>query len=248
MLYAIISDIHSNLEALQAVLRFLRRKPIRYWLVLGDIVGYGASPNEVVRLVQGLRRRFVVRGNHDRVAAGLDTWEDFNEVAARAIQWTRQKLHPAIRGFLRQLPIGPLPVPGGMVITHGCPRDEDAYVLEAQEALLNFEVTEAPIIWFGHTHIPIIYRQTRSGKVQTIRIPCAHRVRIRLRPGERYMINPGSVGQPRDHCPLTSFCVMNPATWTVTYYRLPYDIAKAQARILRAGLPAFLAQRLAYGL
>lgn len=248
MLYAVISDIHSNLEALQAALRFLRRKPIRCWLVLGDLVGYGASPNEVVRLIQSLRPRRVVRGNHDRVAAGLDTWESFNEVAAMAIQWTQRKIHPAIRGFLRQLPAGPLPVDSRMVITHGCPLDEDAYVLSTQDAAPNFGATHASIIWFGHTHLPVIYRWVDGDRVRVLRIPLARRVRIRLRPEERYMINPGSIGQPRDRVPLLSFCVMNTARWTVTYYRLPYDIQKAQARILWAGLPPFLAQRLALGI
>lgn len=247
MLYAVISDVHANLEALRTVLRFLRRKPIRRWLVLGDLVGYGANPNEVVRLIQGLRPRAVVRGNHDRVAAGLDTWESFNEVAAAAIQWTRRKLHPAVRGFLRQLPAGPLPVDGRMVLTHGCPLDEDGYVLSARDAAPNFAVTDASVIWFGHTHLPVIYRWTDDRGVQVLRIPLGRRVRIRLRPEERYMINPGSVGQPRDGVPLLSFCVMNTARWTVTYYRLPYDIPGAQARILRVGLPPFLAQRLALG-
>lgn len=248
MLYAVIGDIHANLPALQAVLRFLRRKPIRCWLVLGDIVGYGAHPNEVTRIVMRLRRRWVVRGNHDRVAAGLDTWDSFNEVAAEAIRWTIQRLQPTVRGYLRHLPRGPLPINEQMVVSHGCPLDEDFYILSPYEAHMNFEAVSAPIIWFGHTHLPVIYRyDERKRTVTVLQIPLARRVRIRLQLNSRYMINPGSVGQPRDRFPWLSFCTFDDQTWTVTFYRLAYDVPRAQRQILRAGLPPLLAHRLALG-
>ncbi len=248
MLYAVISDVHANLQALQSVLRFVRRKPIGAWLVLGDLVGYGANPNEVVRLIQRLRRKYVVRGNHDRVAAGLDTPELFNEIAAEAVLWTRKTLLPALRGYLRHLPAGPVPVNTTMVITHGAPIDEDMYILSDYDALLNFERTSARIVWFGHTHLPIIYIYTTDGQLTRVPIPPVRKIRIRLDPRYRYLINPGSVGQPRDRCPWLSFCLFRDTDWTVTFYRLPYDIYGAQRRIRRVGLPDFLAHRLMIGI
>ena len=247
MLYAVISDIHSNLEALQAVLRYLKRKPIRRWFVLGDLVGYGANPNEVIELVQRLRPRTVIRGNHDRVAASMDPAEDFNEMARFAAAWTRQKLTPRNQGFLRHLPVGPVVFQETINLSHGSPLDEDAYVISDYDAYVSFREVEEPLLLFGHTHFPVIYRD-RGDHVDTFRLPPVRVLRVRLRPGERYMINPGSIGQPRDRIPLASCCVLDPERWRVTFYRIPYPIVRSQKRILTAGLPEFLAYRLAQGI
>jgi len=247
MLLAFLSDIHANLEALHAVLRFLRRKPIRHWVILGDHVGYGANPNEVLKTVLRLRPKTIIRGNHDRVAAGIDNIEGFNEIAADAALWTQQRLSPYHRSVLRHLPVGPISFDGVINISHGCPLDEDAYVLSDYDAYVSFRETSEPLLFFGHTHLPVIYR-LRDDVVDTFRLPPARKVTGRLDRRFRYMINPGSVGQPRDHIPYASFCLFNLKTWTITFYRIPYAIDTAQSKILRAGLPAFLAHRLAHGI
>lgn len=247
MLLAFLSDIHANLEALTAVLRFLRRKPIRHWIILGDIVGYGANPNEVLRLLLKLKPRTMIRGNHDRAAAGIDDLEDFNEIAAEAVRWTQRTLSPYYRSVIKNLPVGPLSLNGEINISHGCPLDEDAYVLSDYDAYISFRETREPLLFFGHTHLPVIYRLNHD-IVETYQIPPARVVRGFLDPRFRYMINPGSVGQPRDQVPYSSFCLFNTRTRMITFYRIPYPIEKAQQKILRAGLPEFLAIRLSRGI
>lgn len=247
MLFAILSDIHSNLEALQAVLRFLRRKPIGHWLILGDLVGYGASPNDVLDIIRSLRPKTVIRGNHDRVASGLDDPEDFNEVAQQSAFWTRSKLRPDHLMALQRLPVGPLVWNGTFNLSHGSPFDEDTYVISDYDAYISFRETVEPILFFGHTHLPVLYRERGDG-VDTFTFPPARKVRVRLRQSERYMINPGSVGQPRDRIPLASFCLFNTKHWVLMYYRIRYPIHRARQRILRAGLPEFLGYRLERGI
>jgi predicted phosphodiesterase len=245
MRYLILSDIHSNQEALKAVLAFVRRKPWDKLLVLGDVVGYGADPNQTVDAVRALKPQMVVRGNHDKVCSGLEEGELFNRIALEAALWTRKKLTRSNLQWLRKLPQGPVEVDGKFAICHGTPIDEDAYIFGELEALNVFRHTDYPISFFGHSHFPVIFGL--SPEAITTVLTVAPSFRFKLRPGVRYLINPGSVGQPRDGNPLTSFALYDSDSGTVTFHRLRYAVARAQRKILDAGLPRPLADRLGIG-
>jgi len=163
MRYLIVSDIHSNDEAFAAVLARVRRKRWDRLLFLGDLVGYGANPNHVIDRLRRVRRpKFLVRGNHDRVAAGLEGEEFFNPVALVAARWTAQKLTPPSRRFLRGLPAGPREVDGAFLICHGSPGDEDAYIFSERDAAWNFEGFEHSLCFFGHSHIPSVFTRVNT--------------------------------------------------------------------------------------
>jgi predicted phosphodiesterase len=245
MRYLILSDIHANQEALLAVLARVRRKRWDKAIVLGDVVGYGANPNQAVDLVRGLRPLIAIRGNHDKVCAGVENGEMFNRVALQAALWTRRKLSPQNLRGLQALPEGPAVVDGSFAIAHGTPIDEDAYIFGEIEALNVFRQTAFPLCFFGHSHFPVIFGLSPDA-IQTM-LTKAPSFRMRLEPGIRYLINPGSIGQPRDGNPLASFAIYDDGTRTVTIYRVPYRVERAQQKILDAGLPRPLADRLALG-
>jgi len=250
----LLSDIHANLEALEACLDVA---PEYDEIVnLGDVVGYNASPNEVCRRVREIGG-MVVRGNHDRACSGLSDLAEFNLVAAMSARWTQTVLEPEHTEWLRQLPQGPLTKPGlrGLEFVHGSPRGEDEYLLSAPTALLDFnEPPASDLIFFGHTHLqggftynggrPIYFTpqfQETEGFIQW-KLPLLAR--------ERYLINPGSVGQPRDNDWRAAFALYESDIGfpgTVTFFRVPYDVQQAQARVLAANLPERLATRLALG-
>src|SRR5262245_17716763 len=152
MRYLILSDIHSNLEALEAVLRAAAVKKYDAVLVLGDLVGYGADPNAVVERIQGLKAKATVRGNHDKVAAGLDDPDDFNPVAKTAANWTRHELTPSTIEYLRAMPAGPVTVDDGIDICHGSPIDEDLYIVADLDAARSIAASQRSLCLFGHTH------------------------------------------------------------------------------------------------
>jgi predicted phosphodiesterase len=245
MKYLILSDLHSNKEALQAVLTFVRRKPWDKAVVLGDLVGYGANPNQVVDMVRRLRPLVAVRGNHDKVCSGIEDGELFNRIALEAALWTRRKLTRSNLKWLQALPQGPVEVNGQFAICHGTPIDEDAYIFGEIEALNVFRRTEFPICFFGHSHFPVIFAHAPDAITTVLTV--APSFRFKLRPGVRYLINPGSIGQPRDGNPLASFALYDSETRTVTIHRIPYRVAATQEKILKAGLPRPLADRLALG-
>ena len=250
----VLSDIHANLEALDACMEVA---PAHDSVVnLGDVVGYNASPNEVCDRVRGMKCA-VVRGNHDRACSGLLALSEFNLVAAMSARWTQTALENHHLNWLRALPQGPLrrdELPG-IEFVHGSPRDEDEYVLNNSTAGFDFHMPgHSDVIFFGHTHLQGGFAY-KDGKT----LPFAPRyqssdgvahVELALVPGERYLINPGSVGQPRDNDWRAAFALYEtdgdkPAT--VTFYRVPYDVEQTQARILKADLPERLATRLALG-
>ena len=241
----VVSDLHSNAEALRAVINRVRRKKFHRVICLGDFVGYGAAPNQVLDTMRNWKAaKLYIRGNHDRVIAGDENAEQFNNAAKVAALWTRDRLSAPNRRFLEKLPLGPI-VEDGLLVCHGAPHDEDEYVFHDGHAAQIFDSTEARVILFGHTHLPVIFAMDRWRRVfggvvtgETI---------IRLDPDLRYLINPGSVGQPRDRNPDTSFAIYDSAKMTVQFFRAAYDVAKTQAAILKAGLPPILAQRLEYG-
>jgi len=245
MRYLILSDIHANHEALRAVLAHARRKRWDKAIVLGDVVGYGANPNQAVDLVRGLKPLVVIRGNHDKVCSGVEDGEMFNRVALQAAMWTRQKLTPSNLRWLQSLPEGPVVVDGAFAVAHGTPIDEDAYIFGEIEALNVFRQTAFSLCFFGHSHFPVVFGLSPDA-IQTV-LTTPPSFRFRLQPGVRYLVNPGSIGQPRDGIPLASFALFDSRTRSVSVYRLPYRIERAQRKILDAGLPRPLADRLALG-
>ncbi|HLX08311.1 MAG TPA: metallophosphoesterase family protein [Thermoanaerobaculia bacterium] len=246
MRYLILSDMHANWDAFEVVLRRARRKRFDAILVLGDLVGYGAAPNQVVEAVRRMAPRlYVVRGNHDKVAAGLDPGTNFNQTALAAAQWTAERLTSANLRYVRDLPEGPLEVAQGLAICHGSPLDEDTYVFSDIDAFEIFSSFTMPVTFFGHTHIPSVF--SLEGRRLGVTALRGGGGAIVLHPEGRYLINPGSIGQPRDRDPRASFMTYDSRRRVVRWYRIPYPIPAAQRRIVRAGLPHPLADRLAVG-
>jgi diadenosine tetraphosphatase ApaH/serine/threonine PP2A family protein phosphatase len=246
----VISDIHANLEALEAcITAFPQYDRIAN---LGDVVGYGASPNDVVERASALGGIFV-RGNHDRACSGLSDVNDFNPVAGYAAMWTRNELTSENRRWVAQLPIGPIKDAGipGVIFSHGSPLDEDEYILSEGVARNSLERSPEDLTFFGHTHLQGAVA-LRNRVVQVIRPVYVERkgaetFRLELQPQTRYLVNPGSVGQPRDMDPRAAFAVYDPSEPAIEFYRIPYDIEAAQHRIVSAGLPERLATRLREG-
>lgn len=242
----VLSDLHSNIEALDAVLNDVRRKHCEQVVCLGDFVGYGAKPNQVLDRMRKLRaRKLFVRGNHDRVAGGYENGESFNQAARLAALWTREQLSAANRAFLQSLPLGPVSDGGGILICHGSPLDEDEYIFSEYDAYRVISSFDAPIIFFGHTHLPVVfeYEPSRGMTATLIRKPAT----IQLRANCRYMVNPGSVGQPRDRNPMASYLIFDQGRMSLHYRRVRYEVTRTQGAIRRAGLPSILADRLAVG-
>lgn len=244
MRYLILSDIHSNWEALEAVLEDARGAYDEI-LCCGDLVGYGADPN---RVVEWTRRnvRVVVRGNHDKAAVGLEDLEWFNPVARSAALWTEQHLTAENHSYLHSLPKGPLLV-GELELVHGTPLDEDDYLMSPLAAAELAGYLEQNVCFFGHTHLQGGYHIHRRA-VEWIEKPEVEAARQVFELAEgAYLINPGSVGQPRDGDPRAAYMICEAGERRLEYRRVAYPVEIAQAKILRAGLPAVLAERLAWG-
>jgi predicted phosphodiesterase len=243
--YLVVSDLHANLEALQAV---LDQSAAGYDIAIctGDLVGYGADPNAVCEWVRQ-NCAVVVRGNHDRASTGQEDLEWFNPVARNAAEWTLHELTRDNADYVVGLPRGPVTIEDFQVF-HGSPYDEDEYVIAAGEAGQAFSYMETRVAFFGHTHVQggFIWNQSR---VETILRTPAHcdSLSLLIDPECAYMINPGSTGQPRDGDPRAAYAVYDTEAKTVTYRRAVYDVAAAQKKIYDAGLPPILADRLAVG-
>ncbi len=241
----VVSDLHSNAEALKAVMNRVRRKKFEQIICLGDFVGYGAQPNQVLDVMRTFKaRKLYIRGNHDRVAAGVEDGEGFNQAAKQAALWTRDRLSVPNRRFLEKLPLGPV-LRNGVMVCHGSPHDEDEYVFNEHHARIVFDQHDAKIILYGHTHMPVIFEMSEEGRVQGFAV--RGDAIVRLDPSMRYLINPGSVGQPRDRNPRASFMILDAKKHTVQFFRVEYDVEKTQLSILKAGLPRILADRLTHG-
>ena len=257
MRYLVISDIHANLEALDATLA--AADPYDRALVLGDLVGYGADPNAVIERVRALPDAAIVRGNHDKVGAGLENVEGFNHLARQAIAWTSSVLTPENRAWLAALPQGPAIVGDLVEICHGTPFDEDVYIFDDLDALRSLRSARRPVCFFGHTHVPAVFRlgdgsaaagsghPHASGVLVTVSLPKAASFRLQLDQEGRYLVNCGAVGQPRDGDPRAAYGLFDTDARTMTMLRAAYDVEAAQEKILAAGLPEVLAQRLAVG-
>jgi len=240
----LISDIHSNLEALEASLA--AAPPHDAIVNLGDIVGYGASPNEVTAKARELGGT-LVRGNHDKVVAGLDNVETFNPMAGMAALWNRAQLTSDNLEWLRTLPQGPVTLPelSGVQFVHGAPDDEDRYVVVVQDALSALISSDVSVTFFGHTHIQGAFL-LRAGFAETAHPEYAsigqkETCDFELETGVSYMINPGSVGQPRDGDWRAGFALFDTDRRVITFCRVPYDVRSAQEKIFAANLPARLA-------
>ena len=243
--YLIISDIHANLEALHSVIAATAGQYDQV-LCLGDLIGYGADPNAVIEWVRD-NASIVVRGNHDKACAGLEDLEWFNPVAKAAALWTQQALTPENKEYVRGLAQGPVQV-NGFQIVHGSPMDEDDYLLAAPDAGQVFAYLEARLTFFGHTHLQggFIWNHAR---IESIGYPGPFRNRqmLDLDPECAYLVNPGSVGQPRDGDPRAAYILYDPSDRFLFYHRLAYDLEAAQRKIRDAGLPPLLADRLMVG-
>src|SRR5687767_12977629 len=246
MRFLVISDIHANLEALDAVVAVAKELAYDRVLILGDLVGYGADPNAVCEKVRALAPHALIRGNHDKVGSGVESAEGFNTVARSAIRWTYDTLTPDNRQWLASLAEGPIAVDDLIEICHGTPFDEDAYVFDDLDALRALHAASRPLCLFGHTHVQVGYALTGDQFTLTTLDEMRPMV-IPIGQGAQHLVNPGSVGQPRDGDPRAGFAIADTERREVTLYRTEYPVEKAQARILSEGLPEVLAHRLALG-
>ena len=246
MRYLVLTDIHANLEALDACLADASLRGFEQTLVLGDLVGYGGDPNAVVERVQSLQPAAIVRGNHDKVACGLEQADGFNAVARSAAKWTLDVLQPAHREWLAALPEGPIDVDDVVEICHGSPFDEDAYIFDELDAVRALKVSNRPLCLFGHTHYPVTF-ELSADSFDSVGSASAAQLQVAMKNGCKYLINPGSVGQPRDGDPRAAYAIVDTTQRRVELYRTRYAVEEAQSKVVKAGLPDVLAQRLAVG-
>jgi len=240
MRVAVLSDIHGNLPALQAVLQAIG--PVDALWQLGDIVGYGPEPDAVVSTLRESGAGGV-RGNHDAAALGLIDADAFNDDARSAVDWTAARLEPATRDWLATLP--ERTVEGPFTMAHGSPRDPTwEYVYSVPVARANFPAFDTTHCLVGHTHVPLAFR-LQDGRIETIQP--SHGSTLSL-DDRRTIVNPGSVGQPRDGDPRACAMLIDTDTMVVEWRRVPYPVAETQARMRTEGLPSRLIERLSFGL
>ena len=239
-LFAILGDIHANLDALNVVLDDCRAMGVTDFLCTGDVVGYNACPHECLQIVRDLGCP-VVMGNHDHYVSSCQNLEDFNPAAAEVIEWTRQQLTEDEMTYLQGLPFQATKM--GITLVHATMDNPEAfgYVFDHLQAEAHFTHQVTPICFHGHTHCPMIYEKQVSAvyriDAQDFTLPI----------GRKYFINVGSVGQPRDGDPRAAYVLYRPKTRQIAFRRLEYDVAAAQERVRMAGLPERLAERLAVG-
>lgn len=236
MSIAIISDIHSNLEALQTTFEYIDQQNINRVFCLGDIVGYGADPNECIELVHD-RCATVLMGNHDFAAANLLNLDYFNDFARTAAYWTSMALSDDNKNYLRNLPS--IHQNDKWLMVHASPTTPSQwhYVLSHQEALIEMQAFSQSLCFIGHSHVPVIFSRENVTRNAV----------LRLNDNDQYIVNVGSVGQPRDGDPRLCFVVYDEEEHEMKFVRLEYDVQKTYDKIIQAGLPYFLAERLLRG-
>lgn len=242
MRYLVITDIHANIEALDVCLADAESSGYNKVLVLGDIVGYGPDPNAVIDRVIALNPAAIVRGNHDKIAFGLQEAEGFNASARAAAQWTFTSLTPEHRDWLKKLPQGPTTVDDCVEICHGSPTDEDEYIFDELDARRALGSSTQRLCLFGHTHVAIAFKLT-DRSIGTA--PTGDTFEIEA--DSKYLVNPGSVGQPRDNDPRAAYLIYDAGAQRIERYRLEYPVGQTQAKMASAGLPDPLIRRLAAG-
>src|SRR5213075_3096858 len=239
MRFAIFSDIHANLEALEAVMADAKENKCTNFVCLGDVVGYNANPHECVALVQELDCP-IVKGNHDEQASLIESSRDFNEMAEAAIQWTRDNLTDEDKDWLRDLKlqrqVRDFTIVHATLDTPG----QWGYVFNNLDATASFTYQHTTVCFFGHTHVPMAF--IRDENVRRERVE-----HVRIEPAKKYFINMGSVGQPRDGNWRAAYCIYDTENNVVQQFRIKYDLAAVQKKIAEAGLPRLLAERLAIG-
>jgi predicted phosphodiesterase len=244
--YLILSDIHANMTAFDTVLDAAKGK----WdkaVCLGDLVGYGPDPNEVIERVRELDA-LTIRGNHDKAVTGLTNPEEFNPVAHAAVLWTRERIQPGNLEYLEKLAKGPIQA-GTFSMVHGAVYDEDEYVFGPEQAADGLLSAPTPVVFFGHTHIQggFTLRGHDVGSLQTKPLLPDESTTISIAPGTSYLLNPGSIGQPRDGDTRAAFAIADLENGTVEFWRVPYDVQDVQQRMMTAGLPEPLILRLSFG-
>lgn len=239
MIYGILSDIHANLEALNSVLEFFVSKKVGHYACSGDIVGYGPNPNECAEIFRKLSPLSACVGNHDRAATGMKELTWFNEYAKKSLQWTARALNESNKIYLSELPKNV--TTGGMMLVHGSPRDPlDEYLLMRRQYEENVPHLLADVTLVGHTHVPFIFGHTTAYLLK-------NGESLTLDQDKRYIINPGSVGQPRDGDSRASCAVYDSEKRQFTLYRVDYDIALTQSKMRDYKLPSYLIERLSWG-
>ena len=241
----ILSDIHANIEALDSVLDDAKGQFDRI-VCCGDLVGYNPDPGVVVDWARK-DCEHVVRGNHDKVVAGIDDLEWFNPTAQSSVRWTQQRLSSDQLRFLRELPQGPMTLTGFQIF-HGAPFDEDEYLLSSDLAAQSFAMLEMPLSFFGHSHLQGAFFQKRRniGVIRQVKSG-EHEAIVELEADTSYLINPGSVGQPRDGDPRAAYALYETDARLVHLRRVEYPVAKTAEKIKSAGLPDTLGFRLFHG-
>ncbi len=237
--YAIIADIHANLDAFQVVLEDIKQQKCTHVVCLGDVVGYGANPKECLDIVRDMNIP-VVKGNHDEYIGSDESPDGFNDAAAEAVNWTRAQLTDEDRQWLRDLKYFRLVANFSIVHATLDAPQRWGYVFEKLEAAASFTYQNTQVCFFGHTHVPVAFIRDTGVRGGTYS-------KFRVEPGKKYFVNVGSVGQPRDGNPKAAYVVYDMPTQTIELRRLDYDIAAAQKKIMAAGLPQRLADRLAIG-
>jgi len=237
----IISDIHGNRSALEAVLNAAGKIDAAW--CLGDIIGYGPDPNDCIAIIKDLPNLVCLRGNHDSAVVGLTDTGKFNRAAQKVLDWTRDNLNPVHRKFIQSL--SPREVIDDVTIVHGSPRDPVwEYIMDVYTATENFDFFSTQYCFVGHSHLPVLYYLKNGKDLANVTF---------IYPGdstklpERTIVNPGSVGQPRDHDARAAYTIYDTEDKTWTQHRVPYDISGVQERMKNAGLPVEYSQRLEMG-
>lgn len=243
MRYLVISDLHSNLEALEAVLEDSKGQYDRI-VCCGDLAGYGPNPNEVIDWARA-NLSAVIRGNHDRACAGMEDLEWFNPVAQAASRWTIAQLTPENLDYLRNLPAGPLAIEN-FLLAHGSPLDEDEYLLSPIDARNVFGYMDTNLVFFGHTHLQCGFGW-KGGREYLLPRAADHESWLRVGSDSAWLVNPGSVGQPRDGDPRAGYALFDSTANEILLRRVPYDSERTRQKIEAAGLPPVLGSRLAIG-
>jgi predicted phosphodiesterase len=239
MKFAIIADIHGNLDAFQVVLEDCKNQQVTHYACLGDVVGYNANPKECLDIVRAMNMP-CVKGNHDEYCSSEEHLEGFNPAAAEAVNWTRKQLTDEDRQWLRDLKYSRMVT--NFTIVHATLDGPQrwGYVFDKLAAAASFTYQNTSVCFFGHTHVPVAFVKDSVVRGGTYS-------KFKTEPGKKYFVNVGAVGQPRDNNPKSAYVIYDTTEGTIEIRRLEYDIAAAQKKILAAGLPERLAERLAYG-
>lgn len=239
MRYVLIADIHGNLEALEAVMSFIKKLEPFQLYCLGDVVGYGANPQECLDLLRG-EANLILAGNHDLAVSGVIACDDFNPIAQEAVEWTRRSLCEDDITSLANLPL--VYIDGDYCFTHASPINpmQFSYVRTMEDVAEVLSSIGQKFCFVGHTHLPVLVRMDeKKGRMEIVRETI-----VNIEDGHRYFINVGSIGQPRDSNPDACVVILDEEAETLEFVRVPYDISACQSKILSKGLPSYLAERL----